>query len=104
MKLNVEMIEKMIERPVSESEAKTINWLSGWEQETQNNIFMLMMAYGAATYKDGKLKSDKSEVSTREIRDRALMLIGALITDEDDVKRALAVLDGNLDALEKSCK
>lgn len=105
MKFNVGMMEKLIERDVTPSEAKTINWLSEWEQETQNNIFMLMMAYGSATFKSGKSeKCEEYEESAREMRDRALMIIGAFIRDDEETKKALAALDGDLDALKKSSK
>ncbi|MBV6717189.1 hypothetical protein [Paenibacillus chitinolyticus] len=97
MRLTVQTIESMIERDLSPSEAQTIEWLSGWEQETQNNILMILLAYGAATYKSAK--SEEYEGSNRQMRDRALMAIGALIEDPEKVKNALAVLDGNLEAL-----
>ncbi|MFS0841202.1 hypothetical protein [Paenibacillus sp. 1P03SA] len=98
MKFTVPLIESMIERNVSPQEEKTITWLSGWEQETQNNLFSILLAYGAATHYKVAKAADY-EGSARQARDRALLVIGAFIEDPEKAKAAIAVLDGDLEAL-----
>lgn len=48
-----EAIENMIDRPLTDEERDTINWVNCWERETQTNLMALMLTASTVGYRRG---------------------------------------------------
>ncbi|WP_020621166.1 hypothetical protein [Paenibacillus daejeonensis] len=42
--MNIEAIQQAISRDLTAAERRTIEWLAGWENETQKNVMTLILA------------------------------------------------------------